>query len=105
MRGFVVGAGIRLKKGKRILRNEHANVDKIKKVIKIAISIEYAIINIDIYICMNKLTAIQKTVELANLALEISKESLWINLLVPNKWEIVILDQEGKTTNYKYEKC
>ena len=105
MRGFVVGAGIRLKKGKRILRNEHANVDKIKKVIKIAISIEYAIINIDIYICMNKLTAIQKTVELANLALEISKESLWINLLVPNKWEIVILDQEGKTTNMKYAKC
>jgi len=95
MRGFVVGVGIKLKKGKKILRNAHANVDKIKKVIKIAISIEYAIINIDIYICMNKLTSIQKTVELANLALEISKESLWINLLVPNKWVIVILEQEG----------
>ena len=52
-----------------------------------------------------KQTKIQKTVELANLALDVAKESLWINNLVGNKWEIVILDQEGRTTNHKYKKC
>ena len=52
-----------------------------------------------------KQTKLQKTVELANLALDIAKESLWINLLFPNQWEIVILDQNGRTTNHKYKKC
>ena len=50
-------------------------------------------------------TNLQKTVELANLALDIAKESLWINNLVGNKWEIVILDQNGRTTNHKFKKC
>ena len=53
---------------------------------------------------MKKL-ALYKTIELANLALDITKESLWINMLFPNQWEIVILDQNGKTTNLKYKKC
>lgn len=52
-----------------------------------------------------KQTKIQKTVELANLAMEVAKESLWINNLVPNKWEIVVLDQDGRTTNHKFKKC
>ena len=51
-----------------------------------------------------KQTKLQQTVELANLALDIAKESLWINNLVANKWEIVILDQEGRVTNHKYKK-
>ena len=50
-----------------------------------------------------KQTKLQQTVELANLALDIAKESLWINNLVANKWEIVILDQEGRVTNHKYK--
>ena len=50
-------------------------------------------------------TNLQKTVELANLALDIAKESLWINNLVGNKWEIVILDQNGRVTNHKFKKC
>jgi len=53
---------------------------------------------------MNK-TTLCKTIELANLALEVANESLWINMLVPNKWEIVILDQNGRTTNHKFKKC
>lgn len=52
-----------------------------------------------------KQTKLEKTVTLANLALNVAKESLWINNLVPNKWEIVILDQNGRTTNHKFEKC
>jgi len=52
-----------------------------------------------------KQTKLQKTVELANLALDIAKESLWINNLVANKWEIVILDQDGRVTNHKFKKC
>ena len=48
-----------------------------------------------------KQTKLQKTVELANMALEVAKESLWINNLVGNKWEIVVLDQEGRATNHK----
>tara|TARA_B100000508_G_C11450570_1_gene273791 strand:+ start:1216 stop:1485 length:270 start_codon:yes stop_codon:yes gene_type:complete len=52
-----------------------------------------------------KQTKLQKTVELANLALDIAKESLWINNLVGNKWEIVILDQDGRVTNHKFKKC
>ena len=52
-----------------------------------------------------KQTKLQKTVELANLAMEVAKESLWINNLVPNKWEIVILDRDGRTTNHKFKKC
>ena len=52
-----------------------------------------------------KQTKLQKTVELANLALDIAKESFWINNLVGNKWEIVILDQEGRITNHKFKKC
>ena len=51
------------------------------------------------------MTKLQKTVELANLALDVAKESLWINNLVPNKWEIVVLDQNGRTTNHKFKKC
>ena len=31
------------------------------------------------------MTKLQKTVELANLALDVAKESLWINNLVPNQ--------------------
>ena len=50
-------------------------------------------------------TTLNKTVKLANLALEVANESLWINKLVPNKWEIVILDQNGRTTNHKFKKC
>jgi len=50
-------------------------------------------------------TTLNKTVKLANLALEVANESLWINMLVPNKWEIVILDQNGRTTNHKLKKC
>ena len=53
---------------------------------------------------MNTAT-LNKTVKLANLALEVANESLWINMLVPNKWEIVILDQNGRTTNHKFKKC
>ena len=52
-----------------------------------------------------KQTKLQKTVELANMALEVAKESLWINNLVGNKWEIVVLDQDGKATNHKFKKC
>ena len=52
-----------------------------------------------------KQTKLQQTVELANLDLDIAKESLLINNLVANKWEIVILDQEGRVTNHKYKKC
>ena len=52
-----------------------------------------------------KQTKLQKTIELANLALEVAKESLWINNLVANKWEIVILDQQGRVTNHKFKKC
>ena len=52
-----------------------------------------------------KKTTLCKTIELANLALEVANESLWINMLVPNKWEIVILDQNGRTTNHKFKKC
>ena len=52
-----------------------------------------------------KQTKLQKTVELANLAMEVAKESLWINNLVGNKWEIVILDQDGRVTNHKFKKC
>tara|TARA_B100001778_G_scaffold305803_1_gene284661 strand:- start:207 stop:476 length:270 start_codon:yes stop_codon:yes gene_type:complete len=52
---------------------------------------------------MKKL-ALYKTIELANLALDITRESLWINMLFPNQWEIVILDQDGKATNFKYKR-
>ena len=52
-----------------------------------------------------KQTTLCKTIQLANLALEVANESLWINMLVPNKWEIVILDQNGRTTNHKFKKC
>jgi len=52
---------------------------------------------------MKKL-ALYKTIELANLALDITRESLWINMLFPNQWEIVILDQTGKATNFKYKR-
>jgi len=52
-----------------------------------------------------KQTTLCKTIKLANLALEVANESLWINMLVPNKWEIVILDQNGRTTNHKFKKC
>ena len=52
-----------------------------------------------------KQTKLQKTVELANMALEVAKESLWINNLVGNKWEIVVLDQNGRVTNHKFKKC
>ena len=52
-----------------------------------------------------KQSTLCKTIQLANLALEVANESLWINMLVPNKWEIVILDQDGRTTNHKYKKC
>ena len=52
-----------------------------------------------------KQTTLCKTIHLANLALEVANESLWINMLVPNKWGIVILDQNGRTTNHKFKKC
>ena len=42
-----------------------------------------------------------QTVQLANEALFKAKESLWINLALPNKWEIVVLDREGGTTRHK----
>ena len=50
-------------------------------------------------------TTLNNTIKRANLALEVANESLWINMLVPNKWEIVILDQNGRTTNHKFKKC
>ena len=52
-----------------------------------------------------KKNTLQKTIELANLALETANESLWINKVWINKWEIVILDQHGRVTNHKYKKC
>ena len=54
-----------------------------------------------------KQSTLYKTINLANLALDIANESLWINKLdfFGNKWEIVILDQNGKTTNHKFKKC
>ena len=52
-----------------------------------------------------KQSTLYKTINLANLPLDIAKESLWINNLVGNKWEIVILDQDGRVTNHKFKKC
>ena len=49
-------------------------------------------------------TKFQKTIELANLALEIAKENLYINMTMPNCWEVVVLDQEGYVTNHKLVK-
>ena len=51
-----------------------------------------------------KQTKLQKTIELANLALETSQENLWINYLNPNSWEVVVLDQRGYCTNHKLQK-
>ena len=45
-----------------------------------------------------------KTIQLANLALEIAKENLIINMTMPNKWEVVVLDQDGYFTNHKLVK-
>jgi len=51
---------------------------------------------------MKKQTSkISRTIELANLALEIAQENLWINLTMPNHWEVVVLDRNGFTTNHK----
>ena len=46
-------------------------------------------------------TKMSKTIQLANLALEIAKENLIINMAMPNSWEVVVLDQEGYVTNHK----
>ena len=45
-----------------------------------------------------------KTIQLANLALEIAKENLIINMAMPNSWEVVVLDQDGYVTNHKLVK-
>ena len=45
-----------------------------------------------------------KTIQLANLALEIAKENLIINMTMPNRWEVVVLDQDGYFTNHKLVK-
>ena len=47
---------------------------------------------------------LQRTIELANLALEIAKENLFINMTMPNRWEVVVLDQDGFVTNHKLVK-
>ena len=47
---------------------------------------------------------LQRTIELANLALEIAKENLFINMTMPNCWEVVVLDQDGFFTNHKLVK-
>ena len=44
---------------------------------------------------------LHRTIELANLALEIAKENLFINMTMPNRWEVVVLDQDGFVTNHK----
>lgn len=63
------------------------------------------IISVDIFNPMNKsYTNILKTIDLANLALDVTNESLFINNLFNNKWEIVILDQKGQVTNHKFIK-
>ena len=49
-------------------------------------------------------TKMSKTIQLANLALEIAKENLIINMAMPNSWEVVVLDQEGYVTNHKLVK-
>ena len=49
---------------------------------------------------MNKRT-LEKTIELANLALEVANESLWINYAQPYGWEVVVLDKLGYATNHK----
>ena len=49
-------------------------------------------------------TKMSKTIQLANLALEIAKENLIINMAMPNSWEVVVLDQEGYITNHKLVK-
>ena len=49
-------------------------------------------------------TKISKTIQLANLALEIAKENLIINMAMPNSWEVVVLDQDGYVTNHKLVK-
>ena len=46
----------------------------------------------------------KRTIELANLALEIAKENLFINMTMPNRWEVVVLDQDGFITNHKLVK-
>lgn len=48
--------------------------------------------------------SVWQTVQEANRALYAAKESLWINLTFPNKWEIVVLDQERGTTRHKFKK-
>ena len=49
-------------------------------------------------------TKMSKTIQLANLALEIAKENLIINMAMPNSWEVVVLDQDGYVTNHKLGK-
>ena len=49
-------------------------------------------------------TKMSKTIQLANLALEIAKENLIINMAMPNSWEVVVLDQDGFLTNHKLVK-
>ena len=49
-------------------------------------------------------TKMSKTIQLANLALEIAKENLIINMAMPNSWEVVVLDQDGYVTNHKLVK-
>tara|TARA_R100000231_G_scaffold37929_2_gene33240 strand:+ start:1327 stop:1602 length:276 start_codon:yes stop_codon:yes gene_type:complete len=47
---------------------------------------------------------ILRTIDLANLALDVTNESLFINNIFNNNWEIVILDQRGRVTNHKFLK-
>ena len=49
-------------------------------------------------------TKMSKTIQLANLALDIAKENLIINMTMPNSWEVVVLDQDGFVTNHKLVK-
>ena len=49
-------------------------------------------------------TKMSKTIQLANLALDIAKENLIINMAMPNSWEVVVLDQDGYVTNHKLVK-
>jgi len=54
---------------------------------------------------MKKTTSkLHRTIELANLALEVAQENLWINLTMPDNWEVVVLDKNGYVTNHKLVK-
>ena len=70
MKAYAVVVGIRLRKGKRILRNAHESVDKIKKRVKLANSLKQVIIKIDIP-CPNEKTNLKICEEICNILDEI----------------------------------